>query len=50
MVIQFLDALAGAGKTRTLARYAMRLAIAGERVLFVQPSKQLIDVGTAVEN
>ena len=43
MVIQFLDALAGAGKTRTLARYAMRLAIAGERVLFVQPSKQLID-------
>ena len=43
MVIQFLDALAGAGKTRTLARHAMRLAIAGERVLFVQPSKQLID-------
>ena len=43
MTIQFLDALAGAGKTRALSRYAMRLAIAGERVLFVQPSKQLID-------
>lgn len=43
MVIQFLDALAGAGKTRTLSRYAIRLAKAGELVLFVQPSRQLID-------
>ena len=43
MAIQYFDALAGAGKTRALARYAIQLARAGERVLFVQPSKQLID-------
>ena len=43
MAIQFLDALAGAGKTRALSRYAMQLAAAGEHVLFIQPTKQLID-------
>jgi hypothetical protein len=43
MIIQFLDALAGAGKTHALALYAIQLAKAGERVLFVQPSKLLID-------
>lgn len=43
MAIQFLDALAGSGKTHALSRYAIRLSRAGERVLFVQPSKQLID-------
>jgi len=43
MAIQFLNALAGAGKTRALSRYAMQLATAGEHVLFVQPTKQLID-------
>ncbi len=43
MTIRFLDALAGSGKTRALARHAMRLSRAGERVLFVQPSKLLID-------
>lgn len=43
MAIQYFDALAGAGKTRALSRYAIRLATAGERVLFVQPSKQLIE-------
>jgi len=43
MEIQFLDALAGAGKTRALSRYAIQLATAGGHVLFVQPSKQLID-------
>ena len=43
MEIQYFDALAGAGKTRALSRYAIQLAAAGERVLFVQPSKQLIE-------
>ena len=43
MAIQYFDALAGAGKTRSLARYAIQLAKAGEHVLFIQPSKQLID-------
>ena len=43
MAIQYFDALAGAGKTHALARYAIQLAAAGERVLLVQPSKQLID-------
>lgn len=43
MKIQFFDALAGAGKTRALAHYAHKLARAGEKVLFVQPSKLLID-------
>jgi hypothetical protein len=49
MVIQYFDALAGAGKTRALSRYAIKLATAGERVLFVQPSKQLIKATIADE-
>ncbi len=49
MVIQYFDALAGAGKTRALSRYAIQLAAAGERVLFVQPSKQLIKATIADE-
>jgi len=43
MYIEFFDALAGAGKTRALARYADRLARRGQKVLFVQPTKHLID-------
>lgn len=43
MTIQYFDALAGAGKTRALVSYAKQLAHVGEHVLFVQPSKLLID-------
>ncbi len=43
MTIYYFDALAGAGKTRALARYADRLARRGLKVLFVQPTKHLID-------
>ena len=43
MKIRYFDALAGAGKTHALAHYADRLARAGDKVLFVQPSKLLID-------
>lgn len=43
MTIQYFDALAGAGKTRSLVSYAKQLAHFGEQVLFVQPSKLLID-------
>lgn len=43
MTILFFDALAGAGKTRALARYADRLARHGDKVLFIQPTKHLID-------
>jgi hypothetical protein len=49
MAIQYFDALAGAGKTRALSRYAIQLAAAGELVLFVQPSKQLIEATIADE-
>lgn len=42
MDIFYLDALAGAGKTRALVKYARKLAYMGEKVLFVQPSKLLI--------
>ena len=42
MTIYFFDALAGAGKTRALARHADRLARLGHKVLFVQPTKHLI--------
>ena len=42
MTIHYFDALAGAGKTRALARYADRLARRGVKVLFVQPSKLLL--------
>jgi hypothetical protein len=43
MTIHYFSALAGAGKTRALAQAAHRLARDGEKVLFVQPSKLLID-------
>src|SRR4051795_10083630 len=49
MYIEFFDALAGAGKTRTLARFADRLAWRGQKVLFVQPTKHLIDKTIADE-
>jgi hypothetical protein len=43
MPIRYFNALAGAGKTRALARYADRLARRGIKVLFVQPMKHLIE-------
>ena len=43
MTIQYFNALAGAGKTYALVGYAHQLASAGELVLFIQPSKLLID-------
>ena len=43
MTIKFLDSLAGSGKTRALARYADRIARHGHKVLFVQPTKHLIE-------
>src|SRR3954470_23484585 len=49
MYIECFDALAGAGKTRALARYADRLARRGHKVLFVQPTKHLIDKTIADE-
>lgn len=39
----YFDALAGAGKTRALARHADRIARRGQKVLFVQPTKHLVD-------
>ena len=49
MKIKYFDALAGAGKTYALAHYADRLARAGDKVLFVQPSKLLIDKTVSTE-
>ncbi|TXN17199.1 hypothetical protein FV219_00805 [Methylobacterium sp. WL122] len=49
MTIYYFDALAGAGKTRALARYADRIARCGAKVLFVQPTKHLIDKTLADE-
>lgn len=43
MSITYLNALAGAGKTRALVQYAHKMAAIGEAVLFVQPSKLLIE-------
>jgi len=43
MTLHYFSALAGAGKTRALAQAAHRLAREGDKVLFVQPSKLLID-------
>jgi superfamily II DNA or RNA helicase len=43
MYIDYLDALAGAGKTHALARHADQLARQGRKVLFIQPTKHLID-------
>ncbi len=49
MTINFLDSLAGSGKTRALARYADRIARRGHKVLFVQPTKHLIEKTIAEE-
>src|SRR5215213_6064625 len=49
MYIEFFDALAGSGKTRALARYADRVARRGHKVLFVQPTKHLIEKTIAEE-
>lgn len=43
MTIKYFNALAGAGKTRALARYADRLARQGFKALIVQPTMHLID-------
>jgi superfamily II DNA or RNA helicase len=43
MTIHYFNALAGAGKTYALAQYSDRLARSGEKVLFIQPTKHLID-------
>ena len=43
MPIRYFNALAGAGKTRALARRADHLARRGRKVLVVQPTKHLID-------
>lgn len=43
VTIYYFDALAGAGKTRALARHADRLARRGLKVLIVQPTRHLID-------
>ena len=43
MSIHYLNALAGAGKTRALVHYANRLARKGLKTLIVQPTKDLID-------
>lgn len=48
-IIKYVDALAGAGKTYELARYAHKLALRGRKVLFVQPTKLLIDKTIAKE-
>lgn len=49
MIIDYFDALAGAGKTRALARYADRSARRGLKVLIVQPTQHLIDKTLAEE-
>lgn len=49
MTIHYFDALAGAGKTRALALYTDRLARRNQKVLFVQPTKHLIDKTIADE-
>jgi hypothetical protein len=49
MTIKLLDSLAGAGKTRALTRHADRLARLNHKVLFVQPTKDLIEKTIANE-
>ena len=49
MKLYYLDALAGAGKTRALVREAHRLAQLGQRILFLQPTKLLIERTIATE-
>jgi superfamily II DNA or RNA helicase len=41
--MHYFNALAGAGKTYALARYADRLAQRDQKVLFIQPTKHLIN-------
>jgi hypothetical protein len=43
LTIKYFNALAGAGKTYALALEADRLARLGQKVLFIQPSKLLIN-------
>lgn len=43
MHLHYLNALAGAGKTRAFVRYADRLARKGFKLLIVQPTRDLID-------
>jgi superfamily II DNA or RNA helicase len=43
MSLNYFNALAGAGKTYALARFADRLARRGHKVLFIQPTKHLIN-------
>lgn len=42
MAIYYFDAPAGAGKTHVLVEHAHRMAQQGQKVLFVQPSRELI--------
>jgi hypothetical protein len=49
MTIKFLDSLAGSGKTRALTRHADRLARLNHKVLFVQPTRHLIEKTIADE-
>ena len=49
MIMEYFDALAESGKTRASARYADRLARLNQKVLFVQPTKHLIDKTIADE-
>ncbi len=48
-MIDFISALAGAGKTYAIIRKAHRLALRGEKVLIVQPSRELISRTVAGE-
>lgn len=41
--IHFIDSLAGSGKTYSLARHAHKLARHNQKIIFVQPSKLLIE-------
>lgn len=41
--IYTVDALAGAGKTTSAAKWAVKMAKLGEKIAIVQPSKQLIE-------
>lgn len=42
MAISYFDAPAGSGKTHVLVQHAHRLAEQGRKILFVQPSRELI--------
>jgi hypothetical protein len=46
LVIKYMEALAGVGKTYQIIRLAHRLALSRERVLIVQPTTRLIDATT----